>query len=1251
VVLEPLSLSVAVPLAARTLHPVLLSVGKALLDQGPVLRAIQKTEADYPSLRGGLGESLRAWLSDDTVRNSIQAVQTGGPQVEVNEQLLDAFSRHSAMGEVPRDAAERFLARFLIHLAQEAAQEETGPWRLENITRYEHDQTRSVLGDRLGALSAQFTDLQGYVSEVFAAQPSGRERSRWNDRINEAKRLSDAGRIRTALHAFEQILREAEGENVEAPIRYRLHLNIGACLVGLDRWDSARNHFEFALDASPGDPLALAHLGQVDLFGGDPETAVTRARAAIAGDPECSVAWLVLLQSVPETEVLDVPEKVRSKSQFALGQAHAALTRGDVSAAEEAATRALQASDRSSYELIEIAQILHVCDAFARGPHDESKRSTVVRLTTEALENMDEAERPSLAARARTLRGVSAIDTDPTGARKDLQRAVELAPGKASPRVGLAHALLTSEDPEAALFVLGDIPPDQLDSRAHAVHARAMLAAGRPRERVEEAVLAARDQLRTGLIDSSHLRLDLIETAVRAKLLGTAEQLLDEVGQADPLAVHVLRARVAVTRVDVDEAEEHYRKALEFAENQDARDIGYEYASFLASEGRTGDAADAFRDAGAENAPPRIQERFAATLISASRWEELQGLLDRVGRAGPLPSWGLEAASMLALRRDDLPRAKAYLEQMIGKGIAAPEASIRLAYALLRMGQAGAACEVLDSIDHSELTSAALADVAKLYGQGGQPDSAIRAAYHAWRRDPSNPEREALLAGMVFMTSAETRVTTDPLEVAPDTWVLLTAVDGSDDAEFFITTDEPIPGRRHEIRSDSQEAGVLLGRRLNEVVVLRPEDVQPIEFRIREIRTVYVRAAQEAASHIQTRIAQNPLPLQSVRLGEPDSVAFLAPMISVLYRGERSSKGILQLYHQGRIPLALLAETQGVALRQAYIRMTMGGDGPLWAEFGSAESMYAAQRAAHGAQKVVVSLTALFTLQRLDLLHVLPALYDSIHVAPSAIEALRREHHVMEDEIGRGVIRRMGPGPRGVEVAEVPADELRPELDQVARLVEFAESYLEPVPRGLDALDEQAERLRDALGPAEADSILAASREVPLYADDRVIRELAAELRGAQHFSTYALLEAAQEHRVIDQDRRMEAVLNLMAMNHLFIPTSSSVLRAALRADGMSLGPRLRMALERLGPPVSRLDGALPVAAAFLRELAQSPLGGGAFRGVVWWMLDLFSRTPEPASALERFDRMVQGALRLLPLAYESFARERDAFLRAKGQG
>lgn len=1219
------------------------ALGRALLTTEPTQRAIRTVTDLYPTIRKSLSKALRRWLSDDDVLEALVAVTTGSEPADVTTAMVDALLHHCdhyKITDFQREEAERIVAEFWHQFAVEITKSDTALHRLETIVRYEGAKTRDLI--RRTSPSTYLSPPPAHVVQRDAAGSSDAEHQQWHDQVDNANRLLDARKVRSALTTYRQILEDLTHIGSISSISFRLHANIGTCLLLLGEWEQAEVHFKKARDFAPDKALPLCQLAQVELRRGRHTEASYYAEEAITRDPEDTSAWLIRLQSDPPPDLGTVPTHVRNEAIYHMIRARRAFDRGDYPNAIQLASEALAKSDRSVMELIDIAEMLYVADS-ARTASDSGQlvREDVADLCSEAIDLIEFTEWPQLAARALTLRGTCRAADAISDAKADLASAMALAPHQVGPHVAFADLLLGEGKYDQALSILQRVPSSISDFRVHLLRARILTYRDPKDGEIERELRTVLPLLPSGTRISPFL-LDLADVATRARLPTLATELLAELPEEiESPPVRALRARLAAVRGDGDVASLEYRAALAEAGAEESPFIACEFAAFLAAAGSHDEAADILSDVSFVEAPVELHPMYAEVLIRGKRWVPLAKLILHHETATSLPAWVLDAASILALQRDDLAGAEEYLATMKAHGSARVVATIRLAYTLLRADRASDALCELSELGASELTPDQHESVVRLYFHAGAFEDAAQAAYRSWRIAPTRRSETILV--MVFLSSPSNLTIFQDLErVAADTSVRLQDVEGQEEVSFTITNDPPLPGQHDEIQMGSGETKPLLGKTVDDLVTLRPEDFDPVEYRIIEIKPALVTAAQRAMQRMATHPGGDERALQTLRLGQPESVRFFTSAISMLHRREALNRELFRVYHAHRCPLGLLAERAGVSVRDVYLHLNLTEGEACYVESGSTESLGVADRTAREAEEIIVSVSGLLTLQRLELLPLLPQMYERVLAPPSLRVELRRLRQHARTELGRDKVGRMATGSTGLQLIEVPVEALEREYKELDELVTFVSGKTTAVARQLEAMEESSDGLREMIGEAEADALLGAVRGRPLYADDVGLR---AQARWS--FSTHALLGAACERGLLSTDELLEATTRLVLWGHTFVPIPVTLPYAGFKVDGLLLGPHLRAVLRRVTELPTSDDG-LGVAAYFVGQMLEGDRALPPFQPVVWQTLDLVYSGPDRAARLAKFDRAVSDCLRGAPISHQRYLSERQAFLAAK---
>ena len=245
------------------------------------------------------------------------------------------------------------------------------------------------------------------------------------------------------------------------------------------------------------------------------------------------------------------------------------------------------------------------------------------------------------------------------------------------------------------------------------------------------------------------------------------------------------------------------------------------------------------------------------------------------------------------------------------------------------------------------------------------------------------------------------------------------------------------------------------------------------------------------------------------------------------------------------------------------------------------------------AQTVVLDLTALLTLHKLNLCAISEAFLPRLQVVHSTLEYLDNAM----DETAR--LRQAGGG----SLAWLGSSVVFQETDREAleRHAAFLKSVREwtagrcdvvPVSGALKFTRERRQLASEMLGDCFADSVLAARQQgVLLYSDDALLRGLARTEFQVRGIWTQGVLCDALEKGKISETQYCESVLGLLDLNYRFTSVGVSLLLFAAEADQWVPGLRFQAALAALAGEEVQFARSLGVFASFAVGLYAREIG------------------------------------------------------------
>ena len=637
----------------------------------------------------------------------------------------------------------------------------------------------------------------------------------------------------------------------------------------------------------------------------------------------------------------------------------------------------------------------------------------------------------------------------------------------------------------------------------------------------------------------------------------------------------------------MNRAEEHYRHAAtEFPSHQS--ELLLELAlKFL--DAKNSDAAKAvLRDI--SSVPAHLKKSYARALIAVDQLAEAQKVIDTLAvEGGTLPGWAVGFAAQIATRRNDATAAANYLEELVARDHATIAGMLSLVEALLDLGHRDRANIHLDQLlasDEPEPTERM--QLAQLLSRGNRRDQAIDAALQAFREAPHSPDINRAFAGTILNTK---RAPVECDEVIPDTHVLLRD-DAGGQIEYLVFSKPASQRLPDEIDLESARAVGLLGLRVGDVLRQNADTWREKQWKVVEIQPVAKFLFNDVLAHYNTRFPDAPFFVTSFKVNaDQPSIADLQPMIASTGDRERHNQELLTIYREKVLPLDFIARMTGGSVSELMSHLSHADSGlPLYVEWSDEEGTRASAEAASRDGAVVVTRSALFTLQMSGLLDVM---VDRPLFAPRSLrDVLQAELAEADERVDEGWHSVVAGGPAGITFQNLPPghEVLRRRRNSLKALLDWCEETLDFQPRPLEAFgksDSQTEEGRQQLGESASDALeLAQYTPATLYADDLGLRGLAAALQ-IRSFSTISLLHRLTERGMLSPTKRDRHLVDLAERHYNSVIATPELLREALGLHRSSQARRETFSLLA-GPSMTPVLAARTVLRAVKIELTSS---------------------------------------------------------------
>ncbi|HSW82895.1 MAG TPA: tetratricopeptide repeat protein [Usitatibacter sp.] len=1067
--------------------------------------------------------------------------------------------------------------------------------------------------------------------------PIPRERA-WSQTLDMSRDLLHRRRAAHAFAVLDQLQRLWKDESPSPGMLYRYEQQRAAAHLFELEAEAALSHARAALEFQPDGLHALQVAVRACLQRGDVTEAKRYARQAIAAHPNDADALALEAECAAAAgEALPpVPEAIAHSDRYRLSLREIAISRGDWHQVLEITETLLADGKRDPTTLLRAAQVkVEIAQRDADAAGRKRSYEDAVRLATEVIVQLDDSGDPltalALQARAAAHRGLG----DMAAADADMALSLKIDPDDPTTLRLMVMRRVDEHDFDGALEILRG-PTAENDAELRATRAGLFFQLGN--------LEAARTDLAAvpGLVsrgDATQTWFLASQTAVDLADLDSARRFAAEIPAAE--ARHAMAmASIAIAEGDWASAREHVRQAAE----RDPARRSMILAGFAVEElraGRLEQSAATFDSLAPEAVPSSAIPAYVEVLMRTHQLERAKPLIEVAFKATPTPGWVREVATALALRQEDADTAIGYLQEIVRDDPESHRARITLAYWMIETGRASEASVHLDALAAAtKLSAEQRMQLAQLLLQVGRASEAVALAHLAYRQAPQSPELNRAFAVLLFTSRTEPIATT---VVDTDTHVVMS---GPDDRrrEYTIYSAGPIDHVRGEISSAEAAKIGLMGKKIGDEILEGPDNWMRVRWTISEIIPAVVYSGRDVIEHFEERFPGAPFFVKSVRIGNLDQPKDFAPLVASVHERRAFVEETIRTYRDQVLPLGFVQKAAGGSIPEVMAAVA-SGDG-LLAEWPDLDRQSSGRAIASAARSMVLTRSALHTIQTLGLLDQLPGLFE-LNAPVSLRRELMKDQAEADKEAAEGR-RHMTADGVGLAMQELEAGDPRliERFKAAKDLSLWADAHVRFMPRPLASIgapESETEQTRDIVGAPSYDAVaLSAALGAPLFADDLGLRRLGPIAQGPS-FSSLTLLDALAERLVITTAQRDDYVFRLVLSGYLYALPHPSLL---VHGVSTHLEPAdAKKLFDLLIQPTFNLAQAAAIVARTLRLLALAPVHAVSLEWFVDQALSALARrwpAGVAATALRQAaDRELTYMLQLdtVKRACETFAR------------
>lgn len=519
-----------------------------------------------------------------------------------------------------------------------------------------------------------------------------------------------------------------------------------------------------------------------------------------------------------------------------------------------------------------------------------------------------------------------------------------------------------------------------------------------------------------------------------------------------------------------------------------------------------------------------------------------------------------------------------------------------------RLGNIEAFKQLLEGqFDLENMSLESCLNLAYLHKIASKPKRALDIMYEARRMHSNNPEAHLKYFGLFFEVGKQLGKLLDSPQVQIGTAVCLD-ISGETNWHIIEKRNDANP-MRNELDVDDALAQQLLGKTVNDEIILRETPFGTDTGKITDIQSKYTYAFQEICQEFPDRFpkAQG---LWATKLDDSDEIDDSEKFQDMLNLTDSQHEASLQteeIYKETPMPIGAFAKLIGKNVLDTWGFLMNNPDLGIRCCIGNLKEKTQAFALLEASQpKLVVDLISLVTLHCLEAADTVVNAFGKLGVAQSTIDELQRIIHEKKMGADREGMIVGKQGDRYVKHIITP-EAVQGEIEHLKDLIKWIRENCEiqPVTAALQINQLHKRKFDDAFQPFFMDTLLIASQpDHLLLSDDERLRQYA-----KTNFSneigadfdidgvwTQVVLEHCVNKNLLHKTEYDKMTLQLICSHYYHTEFDAEVLLEAARQSDWNPSEPYNNLVQTLESQEVNLPAALDVAADFLFELWTKPL-------------------------------------------------------------
>ena len=1078
--------------------------------------------------------------------------------------------------------------------------------------------------------------------------------------IDHAKDLLEKNKPQSAFNLLEN-LKQRVWTDTSPTVKFSILTNMAAALFALNNGKAAAMLVIEAFQYNPADERALANRALAHASLGETKDAEKYANKAIKKNQVNIHAHAILVEISTDGETLEeviakVPEYLREKPQIAYAISNIAKQRGNLEEVRKWRETAVvdnhenDSDFKAALAATLIDQVLeNSLTVYTKQPNDlqRNKLRRAVELLTEAWDCVDNTELHTVRSDWIINRSMAycLLDELKLG-MKDLDAALEIEPSHSLLLKNRALLAVQQGDKESAIEFLKKIQSVPEVSEAQILIATILSS----EERFDEAIATLNTLLQTDLSPELQEEINrwLVRIYIHDKRFEEAERISTAMRESSPENILDLveAARISTATGKPDEALSHLKEAYNYAQNS----VEFLEIACLADQLYI---HKLFEEASV------LYEKLADTSLD-SEWT--QWLLKSYYNAGEIGK-ALELCRKLREKYEKTLENVSKIEYVIYEAIGDLNQAVAigteylkafpsdlnmqmdLAHLHYRMGNVEAFKQLLEGqFDLKNMSLESCINLAYLHKIASKPKSALDIVYETRRVYDAIPDVHLRYFGLFFEIEKQVGELLDSPQVQIGTAVCL---DKSGETNWHIIEkrDDANP-RRRELDVNHPLAQQLLGKTVNDEIVLRETPFGEDIGKITDIQSKYTYAFQEICREFSDRFpkAQGLWATKLDDSGDIDDLEKFRDLFNLTDKQHEESRQAEEIYKKIPIPIGAFAKLIGRNVLGTWNFLASKPDLGIRCCTGNLEEKTQAFALLESSQSnLVVDPISLVTLYCLEVADTVVKAFGELVVAQSTIDGFQRIIHEkkMDSDRERMIIEKQGN--RYVNHI-ITAEEARRESEYLEDFIKWIRENCEvhPCTAALQMNLLRKRELDSIFQPYFIDSLLiAAQPDHLLFSDDMRLRHYAkmnfssdtgtnSDIEGVW---TQVVLEYCANKNLLDRTEYNKMIIKLVCLNYYHTEFDAEVLIEAAKQSDWNPSEPYNTLVQALGGQRVSLSSVLEVATDFLFELWTQPIVHSGSVYLTHALLDGLTLGRRPQSVLMELADQVLRRFELHPLA------------------